>query len=89
MVVKIYPCFDKFVKTNDSSAVEPIVQLSYVLPGKSLGILLNIESKLLSNVPEYYSDDWEFQWSFCKYFWESHIKMHPIDIDKLNKLLCV
>ena len=23
----------------------------------------------------------------CKYFWESHIKMHPIDIDKLNKCL--
>ena len=73
-LLKYIPYFDtEFIKNNNSNAVLPIVQLSYVLPKDSLGILpSNIQDKLLSNVPEYYSNNWNFQWS-CKRFRLCHL----------------
>jgi hypothetical protein len=46
-----------------------------------------VRDKLLKNLNEYYKLDYEFEWSFCKYFWESHVKYETICVSELEKLL--
>ena len=88
-LIRYVPCFDmEFVKSVMANPVKDVVQLSYVLPKHSLGLLAPEKLDILmQNVPEYYTDDCEFQWSFCKYFWEAHINMPHIDLEKLETLV--
>jgi len=90
-LLKYVPYFDATL-FNSSSAqnkpVTPMVQLSYVLPKQSLYLLPNgLGSHLLKTKPEWFGDNCEFQWAFCKYFWEAHVKLPEIDIDALVELL--
>ena len=68
--------------------IDAKVQLSYVLPRTSLYLLPNnIKKRLMSSYSEIYKDNWEFEWSYCKYFWESHAIMPHIDINKLENIV--
>jgi len=80
--------------SNNSSAstrytpLKPMVQLSYVLPKAGLSLLpKTLERRILETIGECYSENWEFEWSFCRYFWEAHPKMTQISIDKLEKVI--
>lgn len=83
------PLFDTtFVEFNPPNPVSPMVQLCYVLPLSSLYLIPEqIYKKLLETHPEWYRNDYEFIWCFCRYFWESHVKMNAIDIDELESLV--
>lgn len=61
------------VSSQANAPVNPITQLSYVLP-KSCWYLIPNENKLKGILEELESTShYCHEWSFCKYFWESHI----------------
>tara|TARA_Y100001935_G_scaffold145155_3_gene119949 strand:- start:2130 stop:3773 length:1644 start_codon:yes stop_codon:yes gene_type:complete len=86
---KHIPYFDTtLVPKRDTRAVSELVQLSYVLPGESLGLLpKSIETALLVAYPESYTDKHEFCWAFCKYFWEAHAHIPKVNIEELEEIV--
>jgi len=88
-LIRFIPYFDtEFVPTKPPSPVNQLVQLCYVLPRQSLQFL---PKKLYNDLKKHHSDwypsDCEFIWSFCRYFWESHVDLPIIDINKLELLV--
>ena len=90
-LIKYIPYFDsQYFLEKQTLPVTPIVQLSYVLPKQSLMLIPNkFGDFLLKENPDWYVDDCEFQWAFCKYFWESHVKLPDIDIAELENLITI
>lgn len=84
---KHIPHFEmEFLKPDDRSAFSPQVQLSYVLPRKSLALLPDkLNQFLIVNYPELYPEDYDFQWSFCRYFWEAHPLLPDIPVELLTQ----
>lgn len=88
-LVKFIPYFDtQLITQKIARPLHSIVQLSYVLPRSSLTLLpYNIHKLLINKYPEWYKNTYEFEWSFCKYFWEAHAKMPEVNIEELEKTL--
>jgi len=65
----------------------PKVQLAYVIPKLQFGLLpSHIQTILLREDSEYYPDleTLEFTWIGCRYFWESHVLLPEIPLNKLE-----
>ena len=85
-LIKYVPYFDTtLLEVKPKNPVSPLVQLSYVLPKSSHYLLPpNIRALLKA---EWYNDDCNFKWSFCKYFWEAHVCLPEINIAELEGLI--
>lgn len=88
-LVKYMPAFDvDFIRHSTPAPVAPLVQLSYVIPRKSLYLLPDkLREQLLNKHSDSYSEDYEIEWAYCRYFWESHVKFHDTDIGTLESLV--
>ena len=74
-----------FFKNVQSEPFSPHVQLAYVLPKQSFGLLPPIvRDDLLHKWPEYSVDEFPFQWAFCRYFWEAHAILPTVPMDVLQ-----
>ena len=88
-LVKHTPYFEtQFIKPNTNKPVDQKVQLCYVLPRHNLSLLpYKLYNHLLNNYSEYYPENADFEWSYCRYFWESHVLLPDICIDTLEKTI--
>lgn len=88
-LIKHIPVFaTEFVPLKSFNPVTEIVQLCYVLPRSSLGLLpKDLGNALITNYDHWYKSDCDFMWAYCRYFWESHVEMNEIDIKELEQFI--
>ena len=89
-LINYVPYFDvNLIDKKESNPLPPLVQLSYVLPSTMENLLpAKVRYSIRENFPEWYSNDYDFEWSYCKYFWECHAKLPKIDISRLKTVVC-
>lgn len=87
-LVRYMPSFDTEFITEVNDSVEPLTQLSYVLPKSSLYLLpKNIEQQLLDKFKNEYDSDISIDWAFCRYLWEAHINAGNINIEDIENIV--
>ena len=88
-LIKFIPYFDtEFIKKKTPNPVDSQTQLAYVLPKQSLELIDTKSKKLLEPyLNTWYTEDIDFKYSYCKYFWESHIILPEITVDDIEKVL--
>lgn len=84
-LLRYIPDFDTEMIEENMRPVTALTQLCYVLPKPSLRLLPeHVQNMLERRYGGNYRTDYHFIWSFCKYFWESHVDMPSIDTDELE-----
>ena len=91
-LLKYIPYFNvEFIPENAINKNNPIseyTQLCYVLPRNSLNLLpIPIMNSVIQKYYYWHNEYYELKWTYCKYFWESHVIMPEIDIDDLEAFI--
>jgi 5'-3' exonuclease len=74
-----------FINNINQCEMPEIIQLCYVLPKQSLHLLPpKLSQALVNEFPEWYIDTTieNFRWTYCRYFWESHLITPELNLDK-------
>ena len=71
--------------TRDTTHVNPLTQLLYVLPYKDFGLIPMDTDKVLTKFPFLKVLNYNIQYTFCHFFWESHVELCHIPIKELDK----
>jgi 5'-3' exonuclease len=87
-IVQAIPVFDiDLIEKSECPPVSALTQLSYVLPLHTHYLLPDmLRHELLKDMEEVYGDNYEVDWNYCKYFWESHVKLPEIDLERLETI---
>ena len=88
-LIRYIPYFEtELVPFQPPAPVSSLVQLCYVLPRQSLQLLPpKLYEQLIQKHAEWYPTDAEFVWSYCRYFWESHVELPDIEIEELEAVI--
>ena len=91
LLVDLVKHFPRGNKTGDfitlfREPLTPEMQLLYVFPKEYLCMTPTHKHAFLTKYGEYYPDHIGFEWAFCKYFWESHVKIPDIPIAVLKEM---
>ncbi len=85
-LIQYIPFFDtEFIVNKQERPVSTLVQLCYVLPRQSLQFLPEkLYKALIKEKLQLYSVECDFDWAYCKYFWEAHPNLPYIDVGELE-----
>ena len=62
------------------------VQLAYVLPPAYQSLLpTNVKHDMETMYQDSYASEFDFQWAFCRYFWEAHALLPSVSTAKLHE----
>lgn len=83
---KFVPHFDtNLVPDLPANPFSPISQLAYVLPRVQLHLLPeSVEHVLKTRYSRLYPEQYDFQWTYCRYFWEAHAVLPEISLATLD-----
>jgi 5'-3' exoribonuclease 1 len=86
-LLKYIPFFNiEFVENKKPTPVSELTQLSYVSPKESLNLLPpKLHNRLIQT--NWYRNDCDVIWAYCRYFWEAHVLLPEIDIDELETIV--